>query len=110
MAKFYVGQRVRIKWSEGWPELAGQEGVLVPVPVGEFDCVGLRVANPDGNPWACAPDCWGSSLAPYPGRGERYGFAECFGPSPDQIEPILYDGNQLVRWDACLWQPQGVEA
>ena len=28
MSRFYVGQRVRIKWSLGWPELAGQEGTI----------------------------------------------------------------------------------
>jgi len=28
----------------------------------------------------------------------------------DRLEPILYDGNQLVSWSECAWKPEGVEA
>ena len=27
-----------------------------------------------------------------------------------QLDPILYDGNQLVSWSECAWQPEGVSA
>lgn len=56
MASFRVGQRVRILWSNGWPELAGQTGVIV------------REAYDGGvlgdSEWDVAPDCWGTHLAP----------------------------------------------
>jgi len=28
----------------------------------------------------------------------------------ENLEPILYDGNQLVSWEECLWQPEGQAA
>lgn len=27
-----------------------------------------------------------------------------------QIEPIQYDGMQPVEWSECLWQPEGISA
>jgi hypothetical protein len=28
-----------------------------------------------------------------------------------QLEPIQkYDGNQIVEWSECLWQPEGIAA
>lgn len=58
MSKFFVGQRVRILWSRGWPELGGQEGRVV--------SIGLT-RNILGELSDCevAPDAWGTSLAPY---------------------------------------------
>ena len=95
MASFFIGQRVRILWSKGWPDLAGQEGVIV----GPTDTSGLR-----GNcEWIVAPDCWGSHNAPYPSLmgGGR------FGPNSRQLAPIS-DSNTLVSWESMkeLWTPE----
>lgn len=27
--------------------------------------------------------------------------------SPDELEPINYDGNKVVSFDECLWKPEG---
>ncbi len=77
MSKFRVGQRVRIKWSLGWPELAGEEGRIT----GEFSCDG-----PFGkSDWEVAPDSWGSCRAPKQGvNGAKF-----FAPSSDQLSPII---------------------
>lgn len=81
MSRFFVGQRVRILWSLGWPELAGQEGRIVarsPTP-------GIERRSE----WLVAPDCWGTFIAPVraPSGGKR------FGPCSDQLEPILPEGH-----------------
>lgn len=102
MTTFYVGQRVRIKYSKGWPELAGTEGTIVWAVDELHEPTGVHME------WAVAPDVWGGVLSPRPGR-----FGDgCFGASSDQLEPILYDGNKTVEWSECLWQPnrQGVPA
>lgn len=84
MAKFFVGQRVRIKYSIGWPELAGTEGRIVPPPT-EMPAF----ENPHGREWACAPDAWGG--VPY--QSPMPGF-NWFAPNEDQLEPILPEGHQ----------------
>lgn len=76
----FVGARVRILWSQGWPELAGKEGRIVATSRNQ----GL---NGDSD-WEVAPDCWGSQNAPYPSPMG----SDIFGPSSSQLEPILPDG------------------
>lgn len=98
MARFYVGQRVRVKWSFGWPELAGEEGVIVQP----------RIVDNPASPhfgrhgWRVAPDCWGTPRAPRIGVGGG-GF---FCPIEDQLEPLQPEGWQKVEWSDCLWQPE----
>jgi len=85
MAKFFVGQRVRIKWSKNWPELAGQEGVIS----------GSLVNYPNSHEcgWPVSPDSWGSQNSPYshPRDGR-------FAPGEDQLEPILPEGAQPLGY------------
>jgi hypothetical protein len=91
MAKFYVGQRVRVVGGPGgnplYRHMDGEEGVI------SGPCACLNLGCP----------CW-----------ELHGFYTPFGDligfHPDELEPILDPGRELVSWDACLWQPQGVEA
>jgi hypothetical protein len=79
MAKFYVGQRVRILYSNGWPELAGQEGRIVST---------ARNSGIHGDSeWQVAPDAWGTDIAPRPSLSGGY----AFGPNSSQLEPILPD-------------------
>lgn len=80
MSKFFVGQRVRILRSDGWPELAGSEGSIVSrCPDG-----GIRGKSQ----WWVAPKQWGSHVAPYPGTAG----GGKFGPNESQLEPILPEG------------------
>jgi hypothetical protein len=84
MKALFVGQRVRILLSEGWPELAGEEGRIISAVSPDEDDV-----DPDSE-WDVAPDCWGTSAAPVIGlHGGEY-----FAPSSDQLEPILPEGHQ----------------
>lgn len=105
MKRLYVGCRVRILWSRKFPELAGQEGRIVPVPTGINPFNGHTYTNLSGRPWAVAPDCWGH---PSPPSGESYWFS----PFPEQLEPIQDPGHQVISWADMegLWQPKGVEA
>lgn len=81
MAKFFVGQRVRILHSENWPELAGKEGVVVGLnPDVSFDPRCEVEVN---------PICWGGRRAPYRGR---FG-ANVFSPKREWLEPILPEGS-----------------
>lgn len=106
MKRLYVGCRVRILWSRGWPELAGQEGRIVPVPSSPSPFI--RIDGGENFPWAVAPDSWGSAIAPYESRNG----GGWFGPLPDQLEPIIDPGHQVISWAdmADLWTPSGVEA
>lgn len=82
MKPLFIGQRVRIKWSENWPELAGQEGVIVDKSI-------VRVGPSKGSKgWGVAPDSWGSPMAPRRGNynGDR------FTPLSEQLEPIVPEG------------------
>lgn len=98
MSAFFVGQRVRIIYSHGWPELAGEEGRIV----GRPDNRGV-----DGtSEWWVAPDCWGSKIAPRAGDNG----ANAFAPNGSQLEPIVPEGMQPAKWEDCLWQPEGVAA
>lgn len=82
----FVGARVRILWSAGWPELAGNEGKIVGVPADG----GLTGKSE----WFVAPDCWGTYFAPTEGKGG----GDRFGPSSDQLEPILPEGAQPLGY------------
>lgn len=80
MAKFFVGQRVKIKYSYGWPELAGEQGVIV----SKSKTAGIR----GDSEWYVAPDSWGSYWAP----GQSNLGAVKFAPNSDQLEPIVDSG------------------
>ena len=82
MSRFYVGQRVRIVrdiWGDT-RHLIGKECVISDLARDEFP--GMPIG-----------------LAEHPN----------FDFSPDELEPILYDGNQLVSWESMkdLWTPAG---
>lgn len=82
----FVGARVRILWSRGWPELRGLEGRIVAVS----DELGIS-----GNcEWVVAPDIWGTPWAP---RISDYG-AMRFAPNSRQLEPILPEGSQPLGY------------
>ena len=99
MTAFYVGQRVRIKWSVGWPELAGQVGTITQAAAWG-PCMGQQEGR---RGWEVAPDSWGSYRAPH--KGLLGGNAFC--ALPDQLEPLT-DSNQLVTWESMrdLWMPE----
>ena len=85
MPKFFVGQRVRILYSHGWPELNGQEGRVV--------ALNQEVATGPGKGsqgYYVAPDCWGTHKAPYLGLHGGNGFC----PLSEQLEPILPEGHK----------------
>ena len=87
MSALRVGMRARVRWSLHFPKFEGRECVITAGP-----CVFYspsRQAFYEG---------WDTDLGPD------------FGPTSDQLEPILYDGNQLVEWSECLWQPEGQAA
>lgn len=95
MSRFFVGQRVRIKWSGGWPELAGEVGTIV-MPTEDGGMTG-------SSEWNVAPDVWGTYVAPRPGsHGGTW-----FGPNSSQLEPLT-DSNTLVSWESMrdLWVPE----
>lgn len=95
MTTFRVGQRVRIKWSNGWPELAGETGTIVRRSIDG----GLTGRSE----WSVAPDVWGTYIAPRPSPNGGLGF----GPSSDQLEPLT-DSYDLVSWESMrdLWVPE----
>lgn len=84
MAKFYSGQRVRILWSNGWPELKGHEGTVV-----RTDVVSLGPSAGEHG-YIVAPDCWGGERAPR--LGNEGGALFC--AMPEQLEPVLPDGQE----------------
>lgn len=93
MAKFYVGQRVRILWSSGWPELKGETGIIVS-------------KSPDrgvlgDSEWLVAPDVWGTAEAPHPSDNG----ATRFGPSSEQLEPLIKPDNEVGSWEKLGWHP-----
>lgn len=98
MSRFFVGQRVRILWSRGWPELAGQLGAIV----ARSPTKGVEGISE----WRVAPDVWGSHEAPR--RGDNG--ASLFAPNSNQLEPIQDPGREVVSWSECLWKPEGVTA
>ena len=95
MTTFRIGQRVRIKWSLGWPELAGETGTIVERSPNS----GIR----GGSEWNVAPDAWGTHVSPRRGLGGGAWFA----PNSDQLEPLT-DSYDLVSWESMreLWMPE----
>lgn len=82
MSKFKVGDRVRIIYSNGWPGLAGETGVII----GISDDRGVL----GDSEWDVSVDSWGGQIAPYPSLCG----AMLYAPSSRQLEPILYNGAQ----------------
>lgn len=83
MKKLFVGCRVRILYSPGFPELAGQEGRIVAKNPG-------LTAQGNEADWGVAPDAWGSWWAPswHDKQNKR------FSPRSEQLEPIQPEGAQ----------------
>ena len=82
----FVGAKVRILWSNGWPELAGDEGRITSRSP---DC-GIR----GDSEWRVAPNKWGTHIAPYASMGGGLIFA----PNASQLEPILPEGAQPLGY------------
>jgi hypothetical protein len=89
MAAFYVKQRVRIKFSYTWPELAGEVGTILAAS----DPVPGRSGE-----WEVGPDVWGGKSSPPSGWN-------IFAPGGDQLEPAT-DANDKIEWDVCCWAPE----
>lgn len=79
MAKFYVGQWVRVVKTYHRHDLVGAETVVIGII--NPDQVQVDIKSPSGGHM----------------RGQLH-----------QFEPIQYDGMQPVEWAECLWQPEGV--
>lgn len=73
MAIFQPRQRVRILRSRGWPELAGQTGVIIEAADPRYCIHGL-------GEWIVKPDSWPSIVDAESGYR--------FGPTSDQIAPL----------------------
>lgn len=101
MAVFVIGQRVRIKWSNHWPELAGQEGT---VQNSSFVGADEHVQGAGYYYWV-APDCWGTFKAPDGGG--------LFAPRGEQLEPVQDDkqrqrvNEETVPWDEADFNREG---
>lgn len=85
----FIGARVRILWSRNFPELAGEEGVIIGIQ---------ESGGPYGaGMWNVAPDIWGSDkkpgLQPNP---ENY--PHKFAPHSEQLEPITPEGAQPLGY------------
>lgn len=93
MARFFPGQRVRIKWSINHPELAGTEGETVrrSSQIGFIDG-----SAPDGTNWIVKTDLWHSEF-------NTDGLMFC--PSESQLEPAT-DSYDVTSWDTCIWKPE----
>lgn len=88
MAKFYVGQRVRILYSNNWPELKDQQGRITDsVTTFSKTHPSFRVAAV--SEWIVAPDAWGSCFSPRVGFSDGNGPNRCFAPNSSQLEPIV---------------------
>lgn len=96
MPKFFIDQRVRILWSNHWPELKGQEGRIVGGPDPSRTAPGSEPGD-----WLVAPDCWGTSLAPTGASTSGR-----FSPKSEQLEPILPEGHRpaLLSYEELMNQ------
>lgn len=97
MAKFHIGQRVRILWSDGWPELAGESGKIL-APSQDRGVTGK-------SEWIVAPDCWGQERAPRVGENG----AIRFGPNSAQLEPLQDDKPKLSTWEDMYLALDGID-
>lgn len=82
----FVGAKVRILWSNGWPELEGDEGRIV----SRSKNSGIR----GDSEWWVAPNKWGTHIAPYASMSGGLIFA----PNASQLEPIAPDGEQPLGY------------
>jgi hypothetical protein len=87
MAKFFVGQRVRVVGAGASRCLIGMETVIA-APARE--ALGLGDEKYFGYPTKLTNVCG----IPFVAR-------------PDWLEPILSEGSAPSTWDACLWRPDG---
>jgi len=87
MAKFFVGQRVRVVACDYEPMtyMIGAEGI-----VNELDCLNAR------------------NIPGHVGITVRGNERWCF--LPWELEPIVPEGMQPCEWSECLWQPEGLHA
>lgn len=90
MARFYVGQRVRVRHDVGAPRCAGREATIIgPLSLGR---------GGDGNGY------WG-----YPVDVDGVGRLTTLGVQMIaldwQIEPIT-DSNSVIAWSECAWKPE----
>jgi hypothetical protein len=93
MSRFYVGQRVRIKWSSDHPELNGTLGTI--------RCAAFVVPHASRGTYIgheVVTDLWGSSTPPDDPRAT-------FAPAVDQLEPLT-DSYDVTSWDTCVWRPE----
>lgn len=92
MATFKAGQRVRIKFCfnpQIYGDSAGKEGTVTG-----------HIKSTHGMANAVFIDGW-PELRP---NGDRRAFLD------EQLELIQYDGNKIVEWSECLWQPEHLRA
>lgn len=96
MARFYLGQRVRIKYSQDWPELAGLAGTILGKP--PVNAIALHGGYGD---WVVRPDGFDSEFLKHPAG------MVMFCPYEDQLEPAS-DSYELVSWESMrdLWVPE----
>ena len=94
MTTFYVGQRVRIKWSINFHELSGTLGTVI----SEFRMMKRKEGVYTGG-YFCRPDVWDTDIAP--------GWESPFAPEPEQLEPAT-DSYDLISWESMrdLWMPE----
>ncbi len=82
MARFYVGQRVRIV---GCEDKIGEKQIGREATVNELACMNMARESGYIGVTIDSIDDW------------------CF--LPEHLEPILDDGRQLSTWSECAWQP-----
>lgn len=85
----FIGARVRILWSNNFPELVGEEGRIIgkQEPGGRYNA-GI---------WNVAPDVWGSDTKPGV-HSKSSDKPQRFAPHPEQLEPILPEGAEPLGY------------
>jgi hypothetical protein len=97
MSGFFIGQRVRIRWSLTWPDLNGQTGRIT-AKISDAQRRYLPAGH--SGQWEVAPDAWGGSASP-----DGLGF---FFPASEQLDPLTPEGMHPAEWADCAWQPASV--